>query len=127
QEAYQRDDLLILSTNRWLPIKFSYEHRRDSLTSPENLTSCGRYSQETKVNFPPASSDMALYINDIYMPLDKAVLFTYQNGKAAGVETLTMADGDGLQRLVQLPVGQTLRRVGIPTVSTLVVTNQLHN
>jgi hypothetical protein len=124
REAYQRNDLIILATNRWVPMKFSYMRSTDSASSFDNLVSCQRQSGRAKITFPPPSSVMALHINDTYIPLDKAVLFTYKDGQATVIESLVLQDAAGLQQAVQFPVGKALRHNGIPTIDGYAVTNQ---
>lgn len=122
--AYQRNDLIILATNRWIPMKFSYLPSTNSPASFESLVSCPRQTDQTKIAFPWPGSAMVLYINNTSIPLDKAVLFTYQNGKATAIESLLIKDADGMERVVQFPVGKTLRLHGISTITGLPVVNQ---
>jgi hypothetical protein len=124
REAYQRNDLIILSTNRWVPMKFSYVRSTDRAISADNLVSCQRESRRTKITFPLASSVMALHINGIYIPLDKAVLFTYKDGQATVISSLAIQEAGKLQQEVEFPVGMALRRNGIPTIDRYAVTNQ---
>jgi len=92
EEAYRRNDLQVITTNRWVPMQFSYMGDQE-----------------------PSSNQLG--IQGVSVPLDRTVLFSYRAGSAFLIESLTITKSDGSQHTVQFPVARDLHRHGVPTIS----------
>ncbi len=95
EEAYRRNDLRIIQTNRWVPMQFSYMGDQE----------------------PPSNQ---LGIQGVSVPVDRTVLFSYRAGSAFLIESLTITKSDGSQHIVQFPIARDLDRHGVPTISIVV-------
>jgi hypothetical protein len=95
EEAYRRNDLQVITPNRWWPIQFSYMGDQE----------------------PPSNQ---LGIQGVSVPVDRTVLFSYRAGSAFLIESLTITKSDGSQHTVQFPIARDLRRHGVPTISIVV-------
>jgi hypothetical protein len=100
--AYQRDDLRIVSTNRWVGMQFDYVCKQEAATNILNIQG-------------------AFGIEDA--PIDRIVMFSYEAGEVTVIENLTLTQADETQCTIQFPIAKELRRHGTPTTDLVVSTN----
>lgn len=95
KEVYRRNDLQLITANRWCPMQFHYMGDQEPLSNQ-------------------------LVIQGISVPVDRTVLFSYRAGSAFVVESLTITKSDGSQHTIQFPIARDLRQHGVPTISIVV-------
>ncbi len=97
-EAYRRDDLKVITSNLWAPMRFSARHQNSS--------------QELSVRgaFTP---------NGLSVPVSRTVLVTLRDGSALAVEKLIIQKKEGAQ-VFGFPLAKNLRVHGLPTLESFV-------
>jgi hypothetical protein len=119
---YHRDDLLLINTSRWVPATFSFVEQVPDSASPARLSACGNpWSTTRRTQLPPPATKTELLISHVPVPVERVVLFTYQDGQSAVIESLTLTEADGTSRVVVFPLAREIERHGNPTIETLAV------
>jgi hypothetical protein len=122
REIYDRDDLLLIGSNRWVPLTFNYTQEPSQDYSISNISACANPWKPSTPSWP-SIDETDLLINGAPVPLDRAVLFTYREGKVFSIESLTIEYDDGSSKQIALPIGDSLARRGLPTIDTISVQN----
>ena len=63
-------------------------------------------------------------IQNTPVPIDRTILFTYQDGVVHPIASLTLRAPDGSQEIVRFPIAAALRAAGIPTIANVSVPAQ---
>lgn len=104
REVYGRDDFDVVTTNRWVPMRFGYVSGRGE-AGQLVLRGAGA-SQGTTV------------------PVDRTVLVSFDGNDAFLVERLTIVSAGGERCVVEFPIARELRQGGAPTIGNVEVSGE---